>query len=181
MANIKVSELNTATSFNDEDYTMIVQNGENKKITKENMNKSICGEYLTATMTNDYSFQQPNNAEILPLNIKDTNTNKLTLTNNKIIIGAGVHTILVSAQLYFYTGIASTEGIGYIFINNNNAIVHNQRFANDEYEHMTMPTRVFSVNENDEISLGALIYDITNNPIIKNYNNGTFLNVVILN
>lgn len=35
---IKISELNSATSFNDEDYTMIVQNGENKKITKKDFN-----------------------------------------------------------------------------------------------------------------------------------------------
>lgn len=34
MANIKVSELPSTTSFNDEDYTMIVQGGETKKITK---------------------------------------------------------------------------------------------------------------------------------------------------
>lgn len=46
MANIKVSELNTATSFNDEDYTMIVQNGENKKITRQNFLKNIYTEYV---------------------------------------------------------------------------------------------------------------------------------------
>lgn len=37
MANIKVSELPTATSFEDDDYVMIVQSNTNKKITKENM------------------------------------------------------------------------------------------------------------------------------------------------
>lgn len=37
MANIKVSELPTATQFNDDDYTMIVQNNTTKKISKENM------------------------------------------------------------------------------------------------------------------------------------------------
>ena len=37
MANIKMSELPTATNFNDDDYTMIVQNNTTKKITKENM------------------------------------------------------------------------------------------------------------------------------------------------
>lgn len=35
---IKISELNSATSFNDDDLTMIVQNGENKKITKKDFN-----------------------------------------------------------------------------------------------------------------------------------------------
>lgn len=37
MANIKVSELPTATQFNDDDYTMIIQNNTTKKIAKENM------------------------------------------------------------------------------------------------------------------------------------------------
>lgn len=36
MAEIKVSELNEASQINDNDLLMIVQNGENKKITKEN-------------------------------------------------------------------------------------------------------------------------------------------------
>lgn len=37
MANIKVSEMTEATSFDDGDYTMIVQANQNKKISKENM------------------------------------------------------------------------------------------------------------------------------------------------
>lgn len=45
MANIKVSELPTATKFNDDDYTMIVQNNTTKKITKENM----YGNYIFST------------------------------------------------------------------------------------------------------------------------------------
>ncbi len=37
MANIKVSELPSASSFEDNDYAMIVQSGENKKIPKQDM------------------------------------------------------------------------------------------------------------------------------------------------
>ena len=37
MANIKVSEMTEATSFDDGDYAMIVQANQNKKISKENM------------------------------------------------------------------------------------------------------------------------------------------------
>lgn len=39
MANVKVSELEEATSFENDDYTMIIQGNKNKKITKENMLK----------------------------------------------------------------------------------------------------------------------------------------------
>lgn len=37
MANIKVSEMTEATTFDEDDYTMIVQANQNKKITKTNM------------------------------------------------------------------------------------------------------------------------------------------------
>lgn len=37
MANIKVSEMTEATSFDDGDYTMIVQANQNKKISRENI------------------------------------------------------------------------------------------------------------------------------------------------
>ena len=45
MANIKISELPTATSFEDDDYVMIVQSNANKKITKQNM----YGNYVFST------------------------------------------------------------------------------------------------------------------------------------
>lgn len=48
MANIKMSELPTATQFNDDDYTMIVQNNTSKKISKENM----YGNYKYSTTEN---------------------------------------------------------------------------------------------------------------------------------
>lgn len=44
MANVKISELTATTSFGDNDYTMIVQSNENKKITKTNMFGSITGQ-----------------------------------------------------------------------------------------------------------------------------------------
>ena len=40
MATIRVSQMATATEFNDDDYVMIVQSNTNKKITKQNMYKS---------------------------------------------------------------------------------------------------------------------------------------------
>lgn len=54
MANIKVSELPSATSFEDEDYVMIIQSNTSKKITKKNMygnykyssNEEIIGKWL---------------------------------------------------------------------------------------------------------------------------------------
>lgn len=55
MANVKISELATATQFNNNDYTMIIQSNENKKITKSNMLNSVnvaIGD-ITTLKTND--------------------------------------------------------------------------------------------------------------------------------
>lgn len=47
MANIKVSEMSEATSFDDGDYTMIVQANQNKKIARENILGDIEGDIST--------------------------------------------------------------------------------------------------------------------------------------
>lgn len=53
MANIKVSELPSASSFNDEDLVMIVQSNESKKISGENLLKEVGKKYeYSAPMLN---------------------------------------------------------------------------------------------------------------------------------
>lgn len=68
MANIKVSEMTEATSFDDGDYTMIVQANQNKKISKENIFFNLEDEIST-------------NAS----NISTINTNIGDLTNLKTV------------------------------------------------------------------------------------------------
>lgn len=51
MANIKVSELNSATTFGDNDLAMIVQSGESKKITKANLLKEIANAKISTFST----------------------------------------------------------------------------------------------------------------------------------
>lgn len=68
MANIKVSELPSTSSFNSEDYTMIIQNGENKKITKQDIQSGMFQIYYangkiddvaTNTVVNLYNITLP--------------------------------------------------------------------------------------------------------------------------
>ena len=59
MANIKISEMTEATSFDDGDYAMIVQANQNKKISKENIFSNLEDEI-------------------------SANTNNITATNDKI-------------------------------------------------------------------------------------------------
>ena len=52
MATQKISDLTEATEFNNNDYTMIIQNGLNKKINKQNLLKKIYS--LQETVTGEY-------------------------------------------------------------------------------------------------------------------------------
>ena len=53
MANIKVSELNEATTINDEDLLMVVQGNENKKVSIETLMQEITN-LKTITFNNDW-------------------------------------------------------------------------------------------------------------------------------
>lgn len=68
MANIKVSEMIEATSFDDGDYTMIVQANQNKKISKENMLSDI------PTIQNNISTINNNIGDLTNLETSDTSS-----------------------------------------------------------------------------------------------------------
>lgn len=76
MANIKVSEMTEATSFDNGDYTMIVQANQNKKISKENMIGDI--ESNISTIEGDISTINTNIGDLTQLET----TNKDNLVNS---------------------------------------------------------------------------------------------------
>lgn len=101
MANIKVSELTTATTFDDSDYTMIVQSGENKKITKQNI------------FTNLITYNQVEN-----LSLNGGDTYQLTLPNNVLFVEP-----LVQGDGGAYSGgcfLTLTDSYNY-FVNNDSS------------------------------------------------------------
>lgn len=69
MANIKVSEMTEATSFDDGDYTMIVQANQNKKISKENIFSDLENEI--STNTSDISTINNNIGDLSDLETED--------------------------------------------------------------------------------------------------------------
>ena len=77
MANIKVSEMTEATSFDDGDYTMIVQANQNKKISKENMLSDI------PTIQNNISTINNNIGNLTNLETVDT-TNIVNSINSLV-------------------------------------------------------------------------------------------------
>lgn len=108
MANIKVSEMTEATSFDDGDYTMIVQANQNKKISKENMMQSVEND-ITAidnkiSNFNTYSTEETNTGKIWidnkPIYRKVIDLG--TLGNKTSINVDGIYDTIVSFDGYIY-------------------------------------------------------------------------------
>jgi hypothetical protein len=85
MANIKVSEMTEATSFDDGDYTMIVQANQNKKIAKENIFSDLENEI--ATNANGISTINTNIGDLEDLETSDTSSlvNAINSTVPKVL------------------------------------------------------------------------------------------------
>ena len=92
MANIKVSEMTEATSFDDGDYTMIVQANQNKKISKENMLLEV-GELSNLETTNKSNIVNSinevnsiatNNAKDNIYSLSETDTGKIWIDGKPI-------------------------------------------------------------------------------------------------
>ena len=81
MANIKVSEMTEATIFDDNDYAMIVQANQNKKITKGNMFDSVTDD-ITAINSNigNLSNLTTTTKTDLVSSINEVNTNIINIT-----------------------------------------------------------------------------------------------------
>ena len=138
MANIKVSELPTATNFNDDDYTMIVQNNTTKKITKENM----YGNYKYSTTENiigQWIDGKPiyrkviNVGNLLPEGEYNTKEVAHNITNLDKVIN--MKCIAYMDDVYFdFNNYA--DGSLEVFVNNQNVIIvfnTNYPFANNAY------------------------------------------------
>ena len=165
MANIKVSELPTATSANNEDYFMIVQNNESKKITVENLNNNfnllsnqiyLIGNDMNLTTTVE---QQ---TEVINLNTVVASVgNKLTFdsANNAVVIGSGVNYVSVSCGCAI---ILSSSGMTYqaLFIRKNGSSTNIGNWAQSKgqyspstYSYTTLSDILIPVQEGDKISI----------------------------
>ena len=129
--NKKVSELIEANELTDEDILMILQNGQNKKIKAGNALKSKANQadldtlstkvdskadktvvenglataILRAGMSQQMTISESQDRKeiLMPFDTERYKMGELSLSNNKIVIGKNINTILVNVQLYFYT------------------------------------------------------------------------------
>lgn len=122
----------------------------------------------------DFTIEK-NGVYTLTLDATEFKTNdNLTLSNNKITIGAGIHTILIIGQ---WTAWDPTSEARYIYVQkNSNAI----GFNTDKYSITTDVSIVTTVQENDVISLHAYQNEV-NALNIKGEKDRTFLQIIVLN
>ena len=139
---------------------------------------------ITARMSANYTLTTSGTIYNLTINTRLENVGDLlSVENGGIKIGAGVSRVMVSGQIYWYTNVGTTDdSIGYIIRDRSGSttqfIVHNQRFTNN-YEHMTLPTKLMYVEEGDIIKLCAR--SSTNGTVIQGtYDDATFLTVQVI-
>ena len=165
----------TSGTWNPVDWSL-VPIFENDMINESLLPKEI--NYCWASMSGDYTIQTINTQETLPINTKTMSSgSKLNVTSDGIVIGAGISAVMVSAQVYWYSNCADSEGIIYISKNGQNLYANNHRIT-DLYEHQASATVTIPVVEGDVIRL-----KVTNNhktALIKNYYSGTFLIVTAI-
>lgn len=124
MANIKVSELNTATSFNDEDYTMIVQSGENKKASKDvllaDALESVNNKIITRTFSKTNITINANSYKYETLSIPSVENYTIVSLETASVAGAGSGyaqiTKTLSGDLTIYNPTSSSATISISFI-----------------------------------------------------------------
>lgn len=145
------------------------------------INKDLLPElnYCWASMSSDYTIKTIKAVEQLPINSQvRSNGNKLSVTSDGIKIGAGVNNVLISGQIYWYTNCSGSEGVLYIYKNNQLMTANSHRIT-DDYEHQASATITIPVAEGDIINLRVINNHKT--ALIKNYPTGTFLIVTVLN
>ena len=137
---------------------------------------------IKARMTSNYTMINNTEAQTLNINHKivESGDGRLTLSDKGVKIGKGVNHVLVSGQIYFYENV-QTSGlvIGHIYLNSDQVITHNERF-NGNYCHMTIPTALLEVNENDVITMRVENTNAKESIIQGTYDTGTFLNVKVI-
>lgn len=135
---------------------------------------------MTAGLTDDYTTADSSKFEKLKTNkVFCSCGDKLTITDEGIKIGDGVSKVKVSGQIYFYTNVSRTgDSIAVIYKNNNQIVMHNQRLT-DDYEHLALPEKLIDVKKGDIINL-AVKSEKATGALIKNYEDGTFLTVEVV-
>ena len=115
MANIKISEMTEATSFDDGDYTMIVQANQNKKISKENMLSDI------PTIQNNISTINTNIGDLTNLQTPSTDNLVNAINSNlPVILYSNEENPVSTGTITLNDNIENYKKIDITFLNSDN-------------------------------------------------------------
>lgn len=181
MANVKISEMEEASQVISDDYIPIVQQGVNKKAKVKLIKTTIVDNLESDSATDGLSAKQGKklNEKIayktgcvtagissynwdgtidaygilkIGLNTISGNTDKLTLQDNGIKIGAGISKIKISGQAGVYRGTTGSYGAR-IMKNDELAAFTSGSFTDWNTQIYAIPPKIIKVTENDIISL----------------------------
>ena len=140
---------------------------------KQNKVLSYLGQSICVIMSDTQTISR-NTTTKVNIDTVDYNTSTaLTYSNNSVVIGKGVSSILVNCR---YTAWGSNSGGRYIYIYKNNAVI---AFSNRAYSNTMETTIVIPVQENDYIEMYC--YNEQSDTFeISSTTNQTFLQVTIL-
>lgn len=115
------------------------------------LNEKIIPNYMTATISSSYS--SPSGLVTVPLDrVVESNGNKLTLSNNKIVIGSGVSYVRVNGAIFL-----NSPSNGYLWatiLKNDTAVASVLGpTQNDDFVSVAVPGQLIAVQEGDTISL----------------------------
>lgn len=118
---------------------------------------------LTAALISNYNFSEQQKEEMLPLSLFNSTGNKLSMSNNKIVIGEGVSKVKVSY-------IATIDGKApnttcYFYLNKNSTRITISQVQHPvEYAKGSVPCTpiVLDVASGDELGLSAYTNSLSN-------------------
>lgn len=140
---------------------------------KQNKVLSYLGQSIRVIMENTQTISRNTTTKINVDTVDYNTSTALTYSNNSVVIGKGVSSILVNCR---YTAWGANSGGRYIYVYKNNNIV---AFNNRAYSNTMETTIVIPVQENDYIEMYCY-NEQSDTFTISNTDSQTFLQVTIL-
>ena len=151
----------------------LVDNEGNKYLQEINILKVALFSDIDLTATADYQYIQINLQEDIKLGTK------LNFSNNKIVIGAGVRHIKVTANCIIRSTVEDLFGL-VIQKNNSNVVRTYGHVYENDYGDFQIPSTILEVSQNDNISIAAYINHKNEEITVRSYEKSTFLQVEVI-
>ena len=166
-----LNEIGTLSSLSTTNKGNLV--GAINEIKTENNHK---GDLITTALSGDFTLSA-NGYSTLPLTLVlyKKGSSLSVNTSGEIVIGAGINSIGISGQAYYYTG---TTGGKTVQILKNNSVLSRSQLQNVSQYTMVVTSRmVINVSEGDVIDMQ---FSGKSGDLIKAYNFGTYLSVEVI-